>query len=127
MTLKAEPNSKVFPKHAVEKISGDWWNSKTQSPLKKPKSASEARSKGGNIFDILPELSSQQAVGILLDIKDCLGYEPKPKNVIKRGGYNNRAEFIEKLCDALEKDFNAHYGIHQQAGETLAQEIHTHA
>ncbi len=94
MTMKAEPNPKVFPKIAVQTILGDWWNSKTKSPLKKPKPQSEARSQGGNVFDIQPELSSQQAVGVLLDLKDCLGYEPKPKKVIKRGGYSDCAEFF---------------------------------
>jgi hypothetical protein len=127
MTVKAELNPKVFPKLAVRAVLGNWWNSKTHSPLKKPKPPNEARSKGGNVFDIQPELSSQQAVGVLLDLKDCLGYEPKPKKVIRRGGYNNRTEFIEKLCGALEQDFKAHYGISEQAGETLAQEIHAHA
>jgi hypothetical protein len=127
MTLKADPNSKVFPKAAVQKILGDWWDSKTKSPLKKPKPPNEARAKGGNVFDIQPELSSQQAVGILLDLKESLGYEPKPKKVIQRGGYKNRTEFLEKLCGELEKDFKAHYGIAQQSGETLTQETHAHA
>jgi len=127
MTVNAELNPKVFPKSAVQTILGNWWNSKTQSPLKKPKTPNEARSKGGNVFDIQPELSSQQAVGVLLDLKDCLGYEPKPKKVIRRGGYNNRAEFIEKLCNAIEQDFKPHYGISEQTGETLTQEIHAHA
>jgi hypothetical protein len=127
MTLKADPSPKVFPKIAVQKILGDWWNSKTKSPLKKPKPSSEARIKGGNVFDIQPELSSQQAVGILLDVKDCLGYEPKAKKVIKRGGYQNRPEFIEQLCNALEKDFNTHHGINEQTTEPETQEIHAHA
>ena len=126
MTSKAGLNPKVFPKAAVQTILGDWWSSKTQSPLKKPKPPGEARSKGGNVFDIQPELSSQQAVGVLLDLKDQLGYEPK-KKVIRRGGYINRAQFIEHLCNALENDFKAHYGLSEQSGETVTQEIHAHA
>jgi len=127
MTLKASPNSKVFPKLAIQTILGNWWDSKIKSPLKKPKPPNEARIKGGNVFDIQPEMSSQQAVSVLLDVKECLGYEPKPKKVIQRGGYKSRAEFLEKLCGELEKDFKAHYGITEQSGETVAQEIHAHA
>jgi hypothetical protein len=127
MTLKASPNSKVFPKVAIQTILGNWWDSKIKSPLKKPKPPNEARTKGGNVFDIQPEMSSQQAVSVLLDVKECLGYEPKPKKVIQRGGYKSRAEFLEKLCCELEKDFKAHYGITEQSGETVAQEIHAHA
>lgn len=127
MTWKASPNSKVFPKVVIQTILGNWWDSKIESPLKKPKPPNEARTKGGNVFDIQPEMSSQQAVSVLLDVKECLGYEPKPKKVIQRGGYKSRAEFLEKLCGELEKDFKAHYGIAEQSGETVAQEIHAHA
>jgi hypothetical protein len=127
MTPKPDQNPKVFPKVAVQTILGGWWDSKTKSPLKKPKPPSEARSKGGDVFDIQPELSSQQAVGVLLDIKDCLGYEPKPKKVIKRGGYLNRADFLGELCSALQKDFNAHYGVNEQTTQTVTKEIHAHA
>ncbi len=126
MTSNAGANPKVFPKVAVQTVLGNWWDSKTKSPLKKPKPPGEARSKGGNVFDIQSELSSQQDLGVLLDLEDHLEYEPK-KKVIRRGGYNGRTEFIGHLCDALEKDFKAHYGISEQSGETVTEEIHAHA
>lgn len=126
MTSKAGLNPKVFPKAAIQKLLGTWWSSKTQSPLKKPKPAGDAHSNGGTVFDIQPELSSQQAVGVLLDLKDELGYEPK-KKVIRRGGYSGKSAFIDHLCNALEKDFNAHYGNSEQSDVTVTQEVHAYA
>jgi hypothetical protein len=127
MTSKAgSSNPKKFPKAAVQKLLETWWNSKTQSPLKKPKPPGEAHSKGGTVFDIQPELSSQQAVGVLLDLTEALGYEPK-KKVIRRGGYTSKNVFMDHLCNALEKDFNAHYDTSEQSDATVTQEIHAYA
>lgn len=126
MTTKMESNPKIFPKAAIQAVLDGWWDSKTKSPLKKPKPPSETHSTGGSVFDILPELSSQQAVGVLLDLKDQLGYEPS-KKLIRRGGYKSRADFIGQFCDALEKDFKAKYDLSEQSEQNVVQEIHAHA
>jgi hypothetical protein len=126
MTPKAESNPKMFPKAAIQAVLDGWWDLKTKSPLKKPKPPSETHSKGGSVFDILPELSSQQAVGVLLDLKEHLGYEPS-KKLIRRGGYKSRVDFIGQLCDALEKEFMAHYGLSEESEQNVVQEIHAHA
>jgi hypothetical protein len=127
MATTTTPEVTAFPTAKVETVLGNWYDERMKTALRTPKSPDERRLSGGSVFDIQPELSSQQAVGVLLDLKDCLGYEPKPKKVIKRGGYLNRAEFIGQLCDALEKDFNAHHGVNEQTTETVTQEIHAHA
>lgn len=128
MTGSPGVNSKLFPKVRIQEILGRWWDSKVLSPLRKPKAPSQARSQGGTVFDIQPELSSQQAVGVLLQLRDCLEYEPKPNKVIRRGGYNGRSQFLEQLCNALENDFNIQNRVSEHSGKQIEQlEIKDHA
>lgn len=92
----------AFPAESVTKILNDWWNAKTQSPLKSP-------TKGvvkGTVFALQPELSSQQAVGVLVACKQVLGYRPS-KDTIKKGGYANKADFVKTLSQEIQKEFAA--------------------
>ena len=78
------------------------------------------------MFDIQPELSSQQAVAVLLELEEILGYEPK-KKVIRRGGYQSRSEFISDLSAKIEADFNNHYTAKKTAVSVVEAEKQAHA
>ncbi len=78
------------------------------------------------MFDIQPELSSQQAVAVLLELEEILGYEPK-KKVIRRGGYRSRAEFIQDLSAKIEADFNNHYAARKMVASVIEAEQPVHA
>ena len=58
---KAIPKDAVFPVDKLKALLSSWWDSKTQSPLKSPMKTPAS----GTVFAVQPELSSQQAVGVL--------------------------------------------------------------
>ena len=70
-----------------------------QSPLKAGRVPTT-----GTVFALQPALSSQQAVGVLVSLKSILGYRPS-KNVIKKGGYASKADFLTITSTELEKEF----------------------
>ena len=90
-----------FPTAGLRSALEKWWDSKTKSPLAAPKSKLE-----GTILDLQPEVTSQQAVIVLLDCEAVLGYQPS-KKVIKRGGYVSRDEFLQTLL----KGFRAEWDV----------------
>jgi hypothetical protein len=92
----------VFPTEKVKSLLSGWWDSKMHSRLKTPMKGPVK----GTVFALQPEMSSQQAVGILVSCKTILGYRPS-KDVIKKGGYANKAEFLDSLLKALEDKFAA--------------------
>lgn len=93
----------VFPRTEAEVALRSWWraNSSSTSRLR----SKDAREKGGTVFDIQPEVSSQDAVEVLLELETVIGFEP-PTSMIKRGGYSNVNEFVEQLLPQLEKHFS---------------------
>lgn len=98
-------NKSAFPKQALEKVLGSWWDKRTASPLLRRKAPDECRKTGGTVFDIQPELSSNQAIPVLLDLEKVLGFEPS-KDVIRRGGYKDRTHFIQDMTSQIEAEFN---------------------
>jgi hypothetical protein len=88
----------AFPARDVFSLLSGWWDSKVSSPLKPPKLPTS-----GTVFVLQPELSSQQAVGILISLQDILGYRPS-KKVILKGGYRNKKEFMN-LVSKIQKEF----------------------
>ncbi|HLH36154.1 MAG TPA: hypothetical protein VKX41_15895 [Alloacidobacterium sp.] len=91
----------TFPAGKLKTMASSWWDSKTKSPLK-PATKTPVK---GTVFALQPEMSSQQAVGILVSFKQILGYRPS-KNVIKKGGYLNKSEFVGNLLQELQSEFN---------------------
>lgn len=98
------PNSKstdaIFPVEKLKSILDGYWQSKMHSPLKPPTKVPVA----GTVFALQPELSSQQAVAVLVSCKAVLGYRPS-KDVIQKGGYVNKADFINGLLGKMSKEF----------------------
>lgn len=89
-----------FPADKLKAMISGWWDSKIQSPLKPPSKVSTA----GTVFALQPELSSQQAVGILVSCVALLGYRPTV-DVIQKGGYLNKAAFVAGLLTAIAAEF----------------------
>ena len=105
-TEAAVPTSKQivnsFPAENLKALLSGWWDSKTQSPLKPPSKVPTA----GTVFALQPELSSQQAVGILVSCIGLLGYRPSV-DVIQKGGYMNKAAFIAGLLTTMAAEFTS--------------------
>lgn len=118
--------SKVYPAAQVATALENWYDERMQTALRRPKSPEERKAEGGSVFDIQPELSSQQAVAVLLELEEILGYEPK-KKVIRRGGYRSRSEFIKDLSAKIEADFNDHYAAKKTVASVVEAEKQTHA
>ena len=91
-----------FPTEKLKALFSGWWDSKTQSPLKPPSKVPTA----GTVFALQPELSSQQAVGILVSCIGLLGYRPSV-DVIQKGGYVNKAAFVDGLFTAIAAEFSS--------------------
>jgi hypothetical protein len=98
MAQRTSPDG-VFPAEALKALLDQYWESKMRSPLKPPKVPVP-----GTVFALQPELSSQQAVAVLVSCKAILGYRPS-KNVIQKGGYSSKADFIGGLVTEISKEF----------------------
>ncbi len=108
-----------FPTVELRNTLEKWWDSKTTSPLAAPKPQLD-----GTIFDLQPEVTSQQAVIVLLDCEAVLGYQPS-KKVIKRGGYISRAEFLQTLLGKIRAEWDAKYV--SKPPVTVSKEMYAHA
>jgi hypothetical protein len=108
-----------FPTIELRSVLEKWWDSKTTSPLAPPKPQFE-----GTILDLQPEVTSQQAVIVLLDCEAVLGYQPS-KKVIKRGGYISRAEFLQTLLSKLRAEWDAKHISKPPA--PVSKETYAHA
>lgn len=93
-----------FPKNRVAEGLEKWWQAQQSGTARRGNPFSDARAKGGTVFDIQPQVSSQEAVAVLLELQPVLGYEPST-SVIKRGGYKNRDEFVRELTASVGEDF----------------------
>jgi hypothetical protein len=99
------PTSQIasaFPTAKLKIMLSGWFDSKVQSPLKPPCKVPTA----GTVFALQPELSSQQAVGILVSCIALLGYRPSV-DVIQKGGYVNKAAFVSGLLAAIAAEFTS--------------------
>jgi hypothetical protein len=63
----------------------------------------------GTAFALQPELSSQQAVGVLVSCVALLGYRPSV-NVIEKGGYLNKAAFVAGLLAKVASEYSEKQG-----------------
>jgi len=110
----------LFPGEKLHALLSSWWDSKKNSPLAAPQKADL----DGTVFDLQPEMSSQQAVVVLVNCKNVLGYRPS-KKVIKKGGYANREEFLKSMIDGLQTEWNTKHQPTNLAYEV--KEPYTHA
>src|ERR1700722_14658315 len=95
-----------LPRNEVETILRNWWKAQQDFSASYGDPFSDAQNKGsGTVFDIQPKLSSQEAVTVLIKLKEVLGYEP-PTSVIKRGGYKASEEFVQDLTTRVNEGYS---------------------
>lgn len=94
-----------FPKEKLNALLSTFWDTKIQSPLKKPSPIQAANT----VFALQPELSSQQAVGILVSCVTLLGHRPSV-NVIEKGGYVNKVAFVSGLLAKIASEYSERQG-----------------
>jgi len=97
------PNSKNrLDRARLRDFLSGWYDKQMSTALRKPRSPADVLKKGGDVFDIQPEMASTKAVRVLLEVKDILGFEPS-KEVIKKGGYASKADFVDALTARIEE------------------------
>jgi hypothetical protein len=90
----------AFPKIELNDRLRKWWQKRVASPLRRR--VPDPRKTGGTVFDIQPEVSSQEVVSILTAIEPLLGFTLDTGKIIKRGGYRNVEEFVAHVLPQLE-------------------------
>ncbi len=78
----------------------DWWRREQEDLEKLADPVDELKPNSGTVFDVVPVISSQHAVEVVIDLTDVMGFEI-PDSVIKRGGYHSCEEMIELLNGKL--------------------------
>jgi hypothetical protein len=109
----------------VESALRAWWDHHASSALTRRRSAEECRRLGGTVFDIQPEVSSVQAVPVVLQVEPLLGFELS-RNVIRRGGYNGRQQFVQDLTARIESEHAKHHGLAGAIAPALEEEVSEH-
>ena len=96
-------------KSKVEQVLRSWWAKQMASPIRRPpRSPAVTRKEGGTVWDVQPELSSQQAVTVLADLEQILGFRPKTSE-IRHGGYRGVDQFVRDLSANVESAFNQQF------------------
>ena len=95
---------KKFQGKELEKKLREWCTLKTNSPLKRKRVKIP-----GSIFDIQPEVSSQETTQIVVLIEPLMGFKVKTRDVIKPGGYRNIEEFVSYTLKSLERLHDVRY------------------
>ncbi|HEV7676909.1 MAG TPA: hypothetical protein VGQ12_20455 [Candidatus Angelobacter sp.] len=120
MAPKAITAKTIFPIKELEAFLGKWWDQEMQSALKR------VDDKSKTVFCIQPEMSSQEAVKILLELAGILGYEPT-KKVIRRGGYQNRDQFILDMTTKIGAEFSQVHGFGPASAVATSTQVKNHA
>ena len=100
MTPRLKNPRTAFPRAKVESALTAWWDQRTRSALAQRRPPEECRRLGGTVFDIQPAICSVEAALAVLQLEPLLGFE-LGKNLIPRGGYNSREEFVRDLTSRL--------------------------
>lgn len=95
---------KKFPGKELEKILRDFYTRKTSSPLKRKRVKIP-----GSVFDIQPEVSSQETTQIVVEVEPLMGFKVKTRDIIKPGGYRGIDEFVAYTLPRLERLHDARY------------------
>jgi hypothetical protein len=126
MAPKSKGPAQRFDRTRLTNYLSSWYDRQMKSALRKPRPPKQAAEQGGTVFDIQPEMASTKAVRVLLDLTDILGFEPS-KEVIKKGGYRNKDEFVNELSGRIEQAFDEHRGTKTAATLTPEKEVNKHA
>jgi hypothetical protein len=92
------------PAH-VERVLREFWARETSTSLRES-NADSPKNGDGDVFDLLPEMSSHEAVKVLLDLAPVLGVKLK-KSLIRRGGYKNCEDFVTQLMQRIAEELSS--------------------
>ena len=112
MTPRLKNSRTAFPRAQVESALTAWWEQRAGSALARRRPPEECRRLGGTVFDIQPAICSVEAALAMLQLEPLLGFQPS-KNLIPRGGHNDREEFVRDLTSRLETE----HAKRKRAGE----------
>jgi hypothetical protein len=101
MTPRLKNSRAAFPRAQVESALRAWWDQRTGSALGRRRPPEECRRLGGTVFDIQPAICSVEAALAVLQLEPLLGFA-LGKNVMPRGGHNEREEFVRDVTSQLE-------------------------
>ena len=90
-----------FDPTQVERVLREFWQRETSTSLRDPNT--DPRNGDGDVFDLLPEMSSHEAVKVLLDLAPVLGVKLK-KSLIRRGGYKNCEDFVTHVMHRISEE-----------------------
>jgi hypothetical protein len=101
MTPRLKNARMAFARAQVESALTAWWDQRSGSALAGRRPPEECRHLGGTVFDIQPAICSVEAALAVLEVEPLLGFQLS-KNLIPRGGHNDREEFVRDLTSRLE-------------------------
>ncbi len=102
MTPRLKNSRAAFPRAQVESALTAWWDQRTGSALARRRPLEECRRLGGGtVFDIQPVICSVEAALAVLQLEPLLGFQLS-KNLLPRGGHNDRKEFVRDVTSRLE-------------------------
>jgi hypothetical protein len=101
MTPRLKNSRAAFPRAQVESALTAWWDQRAGSALARRRPPEECRRLGGTVFDIQPAICSVEAALAVLQLEPLLGLQLS-KNLIPRGGHNDREEFARDVTSQLE-------------------------
>ena len=101
MATRLKTSRAPFPRAQVESALTAWWDQRTGSALARRRAPEECRRLGGTVFDIQPAICSVETAVAVLELEPLLGFE-LGKNLIPRGGYNSREQFVRDITLRLE-------------------------
>jgi len=90
-----------FEERELEAALRKWYRGQIISPLR--------RKDQGTVFGIQPEVSSQEAIDVFLELEPLLGFEIKGSSIVKSGGYENIEEFIKDLMPKLKQRYDKQF------------------
>lgn len=108
-----------FPKSQVERALSKWYERQLKSPLR--------RKTEGTVFGIQPEVSSQEAVDVFLELEPIVGFEIKGSKLIKSGGYESCDEFVKHLLPQIEARYAKQFPVARTSSTQPARGVTAHA
>jgi hypothetical protein len=100
MTPRLKNSRAAFPRAQVESALTAWWDQRTVSALARRRPPEECRRLGGTVFDIQPAICPIEAALAVLQLEPLHSFQLS-KNLIPRGGYDHREEFVRDVASRL--------------------------
>lgn len=100
-TPKPASGQPAFPSREISSTLRNWWDNEVDFEKSLGDPFGDPNKKGGTVFDLQPEVSSLQAVKVLLELEEIVGFE-LPDGMVKQGGYSTKEEFVRHLSGQVQ-------------------------